>query len=422
MRSALHIAPFLLLLTACQKEYEAPLPNTSWDLFSSTGTTPVDTRAQGRMEGVYAVAQGADLVGDEVVVKWSSTQVGMDTTYHVSIFCGTNIAYLSGEGRYLDSTLLLNMYWRTLANTGTGLCRLTITYGGGVRALWSNEPLGADSVRITGAYGIDADLPDRPFTLHYRRPLAQANDLVVLAHRCGGRNSDLLPASENSLEMIRLAPRLGATGVEMDVRLTSDGVPVIYHDETLNDRTIRPCGLFGPIGNYSYAQLNGLVRLINGERIPTLREALAAVVNETPLAYVWMDIKLTGSLEVIRNIQREYITQAQSSGRDVHILIGLPAQEQLSNFLALPDHANAPSLCELEISDVQAANSEVWAPRWTLGLQNAEVAQVHGQGRKAFVWTLDQPDYVQEFMQAGNFDGILSNYPTLIAYHAYARP
>lgn len=422
MRVFAYIAPVLLLLASCQKEYEAPLPNTNWDLFSSSGTTSVDARAQGRMEGVYAVGPGAELFGSEVVVKWSWTHQGMDTTYHVSIFAGDNIAYMSGEGRYLDTTMMLNMYWRTLANTGTGLCRLTIDYSGGLRALWSTAPLAADSIRIAGAYGVDADLPDRPFILTYQRPLHQANDLAVLAHRCGGRNSDLLPVSENSLEMIRMAPRLGATGVEMDVRLTSDGVPVIYHDETLNDRTIRPCGLFGPIGNYSYAQLSGLVRLINGERIPTLREALATVVRETPLTYVWLDIKLTGSLQLIRDIQLEYMGEAVTSGREVHILMGLAAQEQLTNFLALPDHSSAPSLCELEIGDVQAANSEVWAPRWTLGLQSAEVAQIHGQGRKAFVWTLDLPEYVTEFIQAGNFDGILSNYPTLVAYHAYARP
>ncbi len=422
MRATAYITPFVLLLLGCQKEYEAPLPNTGWDLFSSIGTTPVDVRAQQRMEGVYAVGQGTELFGSEVVVKWNWTHQGPDTTYYVSIFCGSNIAYLSGEGRYLDTTMMLNMYWRTLADQRTGLCRMTIGYMDGLRALWSTTPLAADSIRIEGAYGLDADLPDRPFTLTYRRPLHQATDLAVLGHRCGGRNADLLPVSENSLEMIRMSPRLGATGVEMDVRLTSDGVPVIYHDETLNDRTIRPCGLFGPIGNYSYAQLSGLVRLINGERIPTLREALATVVNETPLTYVWLDIKLNGSLQQIRDIQMDYISQAMNSGRVVHILMGLPGQEQLANFLALPDHLTVPSLCELELSDVVDANSEVWAPRWTLGLQNAEVAQIHGQGRKAFVWTLDVPEYVQEFMQAGSFDGILSNYPSLIAYHAYARP
>jgi glycerophosphoryl diester phosphodiesterase len=205
------------------------------------------------------------------------------------------------------------------------------------------------------------------------------------------------------------------------VRLTSDGVPVLYHDETLNVRAIRPCGLFGPIEDYSYAQISGIVRLVHGERIPTLREALAAVVHDTPLTRVWMDTKLTGSLQIIRDIQLEYMAQAQAQGRDVRILIGLPEDEQLDNFITLPDHATAPSLCELSIDDVHAANSEVWAPRWTLGLQEAEVAQMHSEGRKAYVWTLDLPEYIQQYMAAGSFDGVLSNYPSLVSYYNDAR-
>jgi hypothetical protein len=53
MRTAWLIGSFLLLL-ACQKEYEAPVPNTAWDLFESSGTVPVDTRTQQRMTGVFS--------------------------------------------------------------------------------------------------------------------------------------------------------------------------------------------------------------------------------------------------------------------------------------------------------------------------------------------------------------------------------
>ena len=48
---------------------------------------------------------------------------------------------------------------------------------------------------------------------------------VAFAHR-GARAH----APENTLEAFRLALRLGATGLESDVWLTSDGVPVLDHD------------------------------------------------------------------------------------------------------------------------------------------------------------------------------------------------
>lgn len=50
---------------------------------------------------------------------------------------------------------------------------------------------------------------------------------IGFAHR-GGRAH----APENTLEAFELALRLGATGLETDVWLTSDGVPVISHDGT----------------------------------------------------------------------------------------------------------------------------------------------------------------------------------------------
>src|SRR5260370_36126998 len=48
---------------------------------------------------------------------------------------------------------------------------------------------------------------------------------ITFAHR-GARAH----AQENTLEAFRLALRLGATGLESDVWLTADGVPVLDHD------------------------------------------------------------------------------------------------------------------------------------------------------------------------------------------------
>ncbi|MFI5316659.1 MAG: glycerophosphodiester phosphodiesterase [Myxococcota bacterium] len=58
---------------------------------------------------------------------------------------------------------------------------------------------------------------------------------IGFAHR--GASAD---ARENTLEAFALALRLGATGLESDVWLTADGVPVLDHDGVLPDgREIR---------------------------------------------------------------------------------------------------------------------------------------------------------------------------------------
>lgn len=54
----------------------------------------------------------------------------------------------------------------------------------------------------------------------------------IIAHRCGGAL-----APENSLEGLRIAARLGCRGVEFDVMLSADGVPLLIHDETLERTT-----------------------------------------------------------------------------------------------------------------------------------------------------------------------------------------
>ena len=50
-----------------------------------------------------------------------------------------------------------------------------------------------------------------------------------------------------------------------------------------------------------------------------------------------------------------------------------------------------------------------------------EVDIVHAAGRRAFVWTLDVPASIYDFMNNGKFDGILTNYPSVTAYYHYVR-
>jgi glycerophosphoryl diester phosphodiesterase len=54
----------------------------------------------------------------------------------------------------------------------------------------------------------------------------------IIAHRGGG-----LLAPENTLAALRYAANLGFAGVEFDVKLTADDVPVLFHDDTLERTT-----------------------------------------------------------------------------------------------------------------------------------------------------------------------------------------
>ena len=77
---------------------------------------------------------------------------------------------------------------------------------------------------------------------------------------------------ENSLQGFKYAIDHGADGLEFDVHLTRDNVPVIMHDEKI-DRTTQG---HGRIRDYTYQQLRQYP-LANGETIPLLKDFLKLV-------------------------------------------------------------------------------------------------------------------------------------------------
>jgi len=424
MRKILIILLVAISFLSCKKEYKVELPDTStWQPFNDPAAQPLSYTTRNAMEGVYSTTMGTDIFGDQVAIKWSYSIVNGTTNYHVSGFFGKDIAYFVCEGKQLNGSILLNGYWRKMVSTESGIIRLTISPANGAQILLSPNPVvSAGSVTIDGVFGNGQQEPTSPLTFSYNRKLNNSpSPFQILAHRAGGRTSDLLAASENSLAMILLTPEFGSTGIEIDVRLTKDGVPILYHDNTLNLRQIQKAGLIGPIENYTFDQLSTFVKLIHGEKIPTLREALNTVVYQTPLTFVWLDTKFTGPLDQIQALQAEFLQKAAASGRTLEIVIGLPTQDQLDKFLELPNYRGTPSLCELTLEDVSTTNAKYWAPRFTLGTQNEEVAKVHADGRKAFVWTLDVPDFINTFVNEGHFDGILSNFPSCVAYNYYVH-
>jgi len=58
------------------------------------------------------------------------------------------------------------------------------------------------------------------------------NEFIIWAHRGASAH-----APENTMAAFALAELQGAHGVELDLQITSDGVPVVLHDETLQRTT-----------------------------------------------------------------------------------------------------------------------------------------------------------------------------------------
>lgn len=96
------------------------------------------------------------------------------------------------------------------------------------------------------------------------------------AHR--GLHDNSSPAPENSMAAFRRAVDAGY-GIELDVQLTRDRVPVVFHDETLD----RVCGVSGAVRDYTFEQLQAFPLLRSQERIPRFSDVLALVGGRIPL-------------------------------------------------------------------------------------------------------------------------------------------
>lgn len=112
------------------------------------------------------------------------------------------------------------------------------------------------------------------------RPSYRDLTFIAFAHR-GARAY----VSENTLEAFQLALRLGATGLESDVWITKDGIPVLDHDGVVQERILKK-----PIRNYLREDLP--------EHIPTLRDLLLLSPQGVAIS---LDVKDDDSFETVIN-------------------------------------------------------------------------------------------------------------------------
>ena len=111
------------------------------------------------------------------------------------------------------------------------------------------------------------------------------NDVVLVAAHRGVQSS----FPENSIAGIQMALDIGADIVEIDVRVTKDGIPVLMHDDDI-DRTTNGSGA---LNKFTLAELQSyrlVDTLVHTQefKIPTLEEVLKL---ETGDSFFYLDLK-----------------------------------------------------------------------------------------------------------------------------------
>jgi glycerophosphoryl diester phosphodiesterase len=233
----------------------------------------------------------------------------------------------------------------------------------------------------------------------------------VLAHRGAGTL-----APENTLAAIRHGHRLGFRAIEIDARLTADGVPVVIHDRTLE----RTTDGHGAVADTVLADIERLDAgrwfgaQFAGEPVPTL----AATVALCRAQGIWMNLEIkraTGQIARIGEVVARTTAQLygdllrRGGDRAENVVAQAPLLSSFGRDALLAARAAAPDLPRAYLVD------DVM-PNWQAELEELGCVSLHTDhetltpekaravkqaGYWLFCYTVDDPERAREIFGWG---------------------
>ncbi len=246
------------------------------------------------------------------------------------------------------------------------------------------------------------------------RPIkAGPRRIEVIGHR--GASGD---APENTLAAFELALAQGADGIEFDVHLSRDNVPVVIHDARLERTT-------SGSGRVSRYTASALAKLDAGSwfnrrfpsqarepyracRVPLLEEVLAWVRARRCRAY--LEIKQTRPR--YRDIHKAVLEWVYGAGVQSQVTIisfHLPTLRRIRRLdpgIELGIDFVRPLLA---ITRARRIPAGTLLPHWRAA-RRRWIARAHRAGLKVVAWGLDDPRWMPRKISDG-VDGIITSYP-----------
>ena len=229
---------------------------------------------------------------------------------------------------------------------------------------------------------------------------------VAIAHRGGGGERH----AENSLAAIAAVRELGYHHVELDLRATRDGVPVLFHDETLERMTGWP----GGVEDRTWSELEA-VHLPGGEAIPRLEEALTL----WPDLRVALDFKSDAVIEPVAALVRRLKVGDR-------VGLGTSSQSRLSKLRAVFGPSFSYALGPVGVLRLRLASFGLPAGGFAPGTAQVPthhhgirivdpwfLRAAHARGLQVQVWTINEAAEMDRLLGLG-VDGLMTDRPTTL--------
>lgn len=227
---------------------------------------------------------------------------------------------------------------------------------------------------------------------------------LIVGHR---GNPEAAP--ENTVASIVSAFAVGADFAEVDVRVSRDGVAVIFHDETLERTTNGK----GALADHTLAELKALDAgawkgpAFAGERIPTLVEALRAARGKGRL---FLDVPVSGIGALLARAlretgvpQRDAIIATWDPDQRRDIVAHLP-EATIVRSEGAPPVWGAEFFAAQRAGGVHIFDVGNWSPPF--------VRDAHAAGFDVWAYTINDPAIMRELVRNG-IDAFETDLPRL---------
>jgi glycerophosphoryl diester phosphodiesterase len=225
---------------------------------------------------------------------------------------------------------------------------------------------------------------------------------------------------ENSPQAIKAAVAAGY-GIEIDLQLSSDGVAMVFHDETLDRLTAES----GPINVRTAAELGRIALKGSTDTIPTLAEVLTLIAGKVPLLIEIKDQSLvmgptdgqleTATAEALQGYRGDVAVMSFNPASVAHMARLAPQVPRGITTSAYDPDDWSPMPADLcahfrAIPDYDATGSS-FISHEAADLARDRVADLKAQGAKILCWTIRSPETeaaARRFADNVTFEGYLS--------------